>query len=155
MAIPPANFDWKQYYTTVSIEHATESTDMAINIKELEAITREVYNNAALSAIMLPEVPEYDNELIPTDYDEQKAYFKRKRAGKKKHRGQSLPQMLDNDRRILDAIAGKFEDRPIPEAPDQSLTAGYIQMMDNEGSDGDNWNKALEILYPENGDTDD
>jgi hypothetical protein len=152
MATPPASFDWKQYYATVCIDPATESIDMTMTRKELESITRHVYNKGAIDAL-LPQ----DNDLIPTDYDEQKAYYARKRAGKKKSRIKGIQspgctsKSIQDSKRLLDAIAGKFDEHanPIPEAPDQSLTAGYISMMENEGSDGDDWNKALAILYPE------
>jgi hypothetical protein len=152
-----ATFNWKQFYTSVSI---TESKDMAMSKAELESITHQTYLDALHKHDLLG-VPKgdsvemaVDNELIPTDYEGQKEYYKNR---KRKYGAARVPvpelaaQFINKDGRLLDAIAGKFDKPDLDEnaQPLQSLTKTYITMMENEGSDGDNWDRALQILFPE------
>jgi hypothetical protein len=171
MAIP-ASFDWKQYYTSVAIDPATESQvdHMARDRKELESITRDHFmktlhklnlfgdakGQAQASQVDMSALGGMnpDSELIPTDYEGQKEYYKNR---KRKYGAARVPvpelaaQFINKDGRLLDAIAGKFDEALLDEnaQPLQSLTKTYITMMENEGSDGDNWDRALEILFPE------
>jgi hypothetical protein len=185
MATPPASFDWKQYYTSVAIDPATESqvdqmtlntlnrkrygeAIMAMTRDELESVTKQNFLDALHKVNLLGDAT---SDLIPTDYEGQKEYYKNR---KKKYGRAKVPvpelaaQFISKDRGLLKAIAGKFDEALTPEQfaalplknfnedaldenalPLQSLTKTYITMMENEGSDGDNWDRALQILYPD------
>jgi hypothetical protein len=146
-------FNWKQYYTSVAIDPATESQvdEMAMTRDELESITRANFMDSLRKLNLLDDST---SDLIPTDYEGQKAYYKNR---KRKYGDAKVPvpelaaQFINKDGRLLDAIAGKFDEALLDEnaQPIQSLTKTYITMMENEGSDGDNWDRALQILYPE------
>jgi hypothetical protein len=144
-----AIFNWKQFYTSVCI---TESNDMAIDRKELESITRQNYIDALAKHDLLgnPKHNTLDasssagSELIPTEYEAQKSYYKKKKRERQYGQAQAPVPILHE--RFRDVLEGKLDENA---EPIQSLTKTYITMMENEGSDGDNWDRALEILYPE------
>jgi hypothetical protein len=161
-----ALFNWKQFYTSVSI---TESKDMAMTREELESITRQNYMETLhklnlfgfpksappTSQVDMSALGGMDSELIPTEYEAQKEYFKKKKRAARGATTVPVPELagkfFNKEGRLLDAIAGKFDETILDEnaEPIQSLTKTYISMMENEGSDGDNWDRALQILYPE------
>jgi hypothetical protein len=127
---------------------------MAMTYEEMKALMNShifrVPKDSPLSSMVDTAV---DSELIPTEYEAQKAYYKNR---KRKYGDARVPVPDLSPSQFGRLPLRNFDEGALDEnaEPLQSLTKTYITMMENEGSDGDNWDRALEILYPEKGDAD-
>jgi hypothetical protein len=122
---------------------------MAMTYEEMKALMNShifrVPEDSPLSSMVDTAV---DSELIPTEYEAQKAYYKNR---KRKYGDARVPVPELTPSQFGRLPLRNFDEGALDEnaEPIQSLTKTYITMMENEGSDGDNWDRALEILYPE------
>ncbi len=169
MASPPAKWDWKEYYTTITVDYA-ECKDVALTIKELEALTRKTYSKTASEALMPA-----DNELVPTDPEEFRKWAnKRGRKDRVTRANSAWRKTLKNpgcetegcamprieNSRLCNSCIGDSRLKDIDEFAkgppldenanpilDQSLTAHFIDMK--KAAEPEDWTKTFEILYGE------
>jgi hypothetical protein len=131
---------------------------MALSKEDLESVTKQSFLDALhkhdllgmkdASSTSQVDMSAVDSELIPTEYEAQKAYYKNR---KRKYGDARVPVPDLTPSQFGRLPLRNFDEGALDEnaQPLQSLTKTYITMMENEGSDGDNWDRALEILYPE------